>query len=90
MKSTEINGFVAGGNSQIAHFIKDANAQYIFGDNSESKSTPKSFEEVFSRAENAEFWVNVGNHKNKKDLLQINPLCEDESLPKRRYLHDFW
>lgn len=65
--------FVAGGNSQIAHFIKDANAQYIFGDNSESKSTPKSFEEVFSRAENAEFWVNVGNHKNKKDLLQINP-----------------
>ena len=65
--------FVAGGNSHIAHFIKDANAQYIFGDNSESKSTPKSFEEVFSRAENAEFWVNVGNHKNKKDLLQINP-----------------
>lgn len=65
--------FVAGGNSQIANFIKDANAQYIFGDNSESKSTPKSFEEVFSRAENAEFWVNVGNHKNKKDLLQINP-----------------
>ena len=47
MKSTEINGFVAGGNSQIANFIKDANAQYIFGDNSESKSTPKSFEEVF-------------------------------------------
>ena len=65
--------FVAGGNSHIAHFIKDANAQYIFGDNSESKSTPKSFEEVFFRAENAEFWVNVGNHKNKKDLLQINP-----------------
>ena len=65
--------YVAGGNSQIAHFIKDANAHYIFGDNSESKSTPKSFEEVFSRAENAEFWVNVGNHKNKKDLLNINP-----------------
>ena len=35
-------------------------------DNSESKSTPKSFEEVFSRAENAEFWVNVGNHKTRK------------------------
>ena len=65
--------YVAGGNSQIAHFIKDANAHYIFGNNSESKSTPKSFEEVFSRAENAEFWVNVGNHKDKKDLLNINP-----------------
>lgn len=65
--------FVAGGNSQLAHFIKDASANYIFGDNTESKSTPKSFEEVFAKAENADFWVNVGNHKNKKELLQINP-----------------
>lgn len=65
--------FVAGGNSQLAHFIKDAGGFYIFGDNKESKSTPKSFEEVFAKAENAEFWVNVGNHKNKKELLQINP-----------------
>lgn len=65
--------FVAGGNSQVANFIKDAGALYIFGDNTESKSTPKSFEEVFAKAENAEFWVNVGNHKNKKGLLSINP-----------------
>lgn len=65
--------FVAGGNSSVAHFIKDANANYIFGDNTETKSTPKSFEEVFAKAETADFWVNVGNHKNKKELLQINP-----------------
>lgn len=64
--------FVAGGNSQLAHFIKDANANYIFADNDESKSTPKSFEEVFAKAKNADFWVNVGNHKNKKELLAIN------------------
>lgn len=65
--------FVAGGETQIAHFIQDAGAEYIFGDNTESKSTPKSFEEVFAKAENAQFWVNVGNHKNKKELLTINP-----------------
>jgi len=65
--------FVAGGNSALAHFIKDANAHYIFGDNQDSKSTPKSFEEVFAKAEMADFWVNVGNHKDKKELLQINP-----------------
>lgn len=68
--------FVAGGKTQIAHFIKDAGAEYIFGDNKESKSTPKSFEEVFAKAENAQFWVNVGNHKNKKELLTINPNYE--------------
>lgn len=74
--SNEIYGnqwFVAGGNSSLAHFIKDANANYIFGDNNESKSTPKTFEEVFAKAENADVWVNVGNHKQKKELLQINP-----------------
>ena len=65
--------FVAGGNSILAHFVKDANADYIFGDNNESKSTPKTFEEVYVKAARAEFWVNVGNHKNKKELLQINP-----------------
>lgn len=65
--------FVAGGNSQLANFLKDAHAQYIFADNTESKSTPRSFEEVFAKAENADFWVNVGNHRAKKELLGINP-----------------
>ncbi len=65
--------FVAGGRTQIAHFIQDAHAEYIFGDNKETISTPKSFEEVFVKAKNADFWVNVGNHKDKKELLAINP-----------------
>jgi len=65
--------FVAGGRTQIAHFIQDAHAEYIFGDNEETISTPKSFEEVFVKAKNADFWVNVGNHKDKKELLAINP-----------------
>ena len=68
--------FVAGGKTQIAHFIQDANAEYIFGENAEAKSIPKSFEEVFAKAEHAQFWVNVGNHKNKKELLTINPNYE--------------
>ncbi len=65
--------FVAGGRTQIAHFIQDAHAEYIFGDNKETISTPKSSEEVFVKAKNADFWVNVGNHKDKKELLAINP-----------------
>lgn len=65
--------YVAGGNSILAHFIKDAGADYIFGDNKESSSTPKSFEEVYKKAESAEFWVNVGNHQSKKELLVNHP-----------------
>jgi hypothetical protein len=28
--------FVAGGRTQIAHFIQDAHAEYIFGDNTDN------------------------------------------------------
>lgn len=68
--------YVAGGKTQIAHYINDAGAFYIFGDNAESKSTPRSFEEVFAKSGDAQFWVNVGSHKNKKELLTINPNYE--------------
>jgi iron complex transport system substrate-binding protein len=37
--------FVAGGKTQIAHFIQDAGAEYIL-EIIETISTPKSFEEV--------------------------------------------
>ncbi len=64
--------FVAGGKSNLGQFLVDANAAYIFADNQDTKSVPKSFEEVFVKANNAEFWMNVGNHQSKKELLQIN------------------
>lgn len=65
--------FLPGGKTGLAHFLADANAQYINASNPDWKAIPMSFEEVFVKAEKAEFWVNVGNHRNRKELLQINP-----------------
>ena len=65
--------FLPGGKTNLATLIADANAAYINAENTDSKAVPLSFEEVFSKSQNAEFWVNVGNHKSKKELLQINP-----------------
>ncbi len=65
--------FLPGGKSNLAQFIFDANATYINADNSESKAVPMSFEEVFVKGQKAEYWVNIGNHQSKKELLQINP-----------------
>lgn len=65
--------FLPGGNTFAAQIIRDANANYILGDNTEKKAVPMSFEEVFAKAENAKFWVNAGNHTNKKSLLIANP-----------------
>lgn len=65
--------FVAGGKSALAKLIADAGANYILKDNNDSNSVPMSFEEVFAKSSLATFWVNVGNHSAKKELLQINP-----------------
>ncbi|QBO59065.1 ABC transporter substrate-binding protein [Chryseobacterium salivictor] len=64
--------FLPGGKSNLAQFISDANATYINAGSLDSKAIPMSFEEVFAKAQKAEYWVNIGNHVNKKELLQIN------------------
>ena len=65
--------FLPGGNSQLAQYLKSANAEYINKDNSSESDTPLSFEEVFVKAEKAMIWVNAGNHHTKKELLTVNP-----------------
>lgn len=65
--------FFPGGKTSFAQFIKDAHAHYINADNSETKASPMSFEEVLVKAERATFWVNLGNFKSKNELLQTNP-----------------
>lgn len=64
--------FLAGGKTFSAKYLEDAGANYILKDNEEDTSIPMSFEEVFVKAENAKYWVNVSQNT-KKDLLAIQP-----------------
>lgn len=64
--------YMPGGQSMTAKFIRDAGGSYI---NAGSKSTgaeTKSFEEVYAKSQGAGIWVNAGNHKSLRDLLQAN------------------
>lgn len=65
--------FMPGGKTYVAHYLNDAKADYILKNNEETKAIPMSFEEVFARSQNAEYWLNVGDYQTKKDLLAINP-----------------
>lgn len=64
--------FLAGGKTFSAQYLEDAGATYILKNNQETTSVPMSFEEVFVKAENAKYWVNVSQNT-KKDLLAIQP-----------------
>jgi iron complex transport system substrate-binding protein len=65
--------FLPGGNSFVARLINDAGGNYILKDNKESSSVPLSFEEVFVKSENVDYWINISPHRNKKELLTLNP-----------------
>lgn len=65
--------YMPGGKTQIAHYLNDANSNYIFKDNQETKAIPMTFEEVYAFSETANYWVNVGNYSTKKELLMANP-----------------
>ena len=67
-KPTVFNGnsisgtwYVAGSESYLVQLFNDANAEYIFNDNSSKGSVPLSFETVYSQAQNADFWIASGN-----------------------------
>ncbi len=65
--------FLPGGKSFVSRLIIDAGGNYILKDNTESVSVPLSFEEVFVKSENVNYWINISPHRNKKELLILNP-----------------
>lgn len=65
--------FLPGGKTSTAQFFRDANAHYILENDPQSKSVPLSFEEVFSKAKEAKYWVNLSDYKTRNQMLAINP-----------------
>jgi iron complex transport system substrate-binding protein len=64
---------VPGGNSFMAHFLKDAGADYIWKNENKFGSIALNFEEVYIKAKDADFWINLFiNINSKKDLLAFD------------------
>lgn len=64
---------VPGGDSFMAHLLKDAGADYIWKNERRSGSIALNFEEVYIKAKDADFWVNLFiNINSKKDLLSFD------------------
>jgi len=65
--------YLPGGKTSLANYITDANASYIMKDNKEEKALTMSFEEVYAKSHQVQYWVNAGNHTSKKEMLAGNP-----------------
>ena len=62
------------GNSFVATFLKDANVDYLWGKSEGKGSLSLSFESVFDKAQNADFWIAPGYFSTQKQLVNNNSL----------------
>ena len=56
----------------MATYFKDANLNYLWKETKGTGSLPLSFENVLTKAQNADFWLNCGFFESKAQMLQHN------------------
>jgi iron complex transport system substrate-binding protein len=69
--------FVSPGNSYISALIKDGGGHYLWEETQSEISAPYSLENVFLKALNAEYWLNIGSAKTRMDITGIDPRLAD-------------
>ena len=62
------------GESFVAQFIKDANLNYLWQDTKGKGSLSLSFESIFDKSQNADYWISPGYFSTKEQLLQSNKI----------------
>ncbi|MDI1356227.1 MAG: ABC transporter substrate-binding protein [bacterium] len=61
--------YMPGGKSYVARILRDAGAHYLWADNNDVGSLPLSFEQVYAKAKEADYWINLPLVKSKKELI---------------------
>ena len=62
------------GDSFVAQFLKDANLDYLWKNSKGKGSLSLSFESVFDKGVNADFWIAPGYFSTKEQLLNSNQI----------------
>lgn len=61
-----------GGQSFVAKFLEDANLNYLWKDSKGKGSLNLSFESVFEKGEDADYWIAPGYFSSKEQMLEGN------------------
>lgn len=60
--------YLPGGESYAAQYFKDAGADYLWSENENVGNIKKNFEQVFEKAGDADYWMNVSDFSSLKQL----------------------
>ncbi|WP_456867414.1 ABC transporter substrate-binding protein [Galbibacter sp. BG1] len=64
--------YAPAGESWVAHFLKDANANYIWKDSFGSGSLSLNFESVLAKAKTTDYWIGPGQFTSYNQLQESN------------------
>ncbi|WP_017730532.1 ABC transporter substrate-binding protein [Nafulsella turpanensis] len=64
--------FMPGGDSWAARFFEDAGGDFLWSDTEESGSLQLSFESVFNKAHDADFWIGTANYESLEGLKKAD------------------
>jgi iron complex transport system substrate-binding protein len=61
--------YLPGGKSFMAQLINDAGGNYLWKNDTNAGSLPLSFEQVYAKAKDADYWINLSMVRTKAELL---------------------
>lgn len=69
--------FISPGNSFISKLIDDAGGQYLWKDSESSVSMPLGLENVYLKALQADYWLNIGTVRTKAEIPAMDQRLSD-------------
>ncbi len=80
--------YVPGGKSYVAQLLNDAGASYVWKDDNNAGSLQLSFEQVYAKAKDADFWINLSMVRTKAELLNQEPRYSEFRAYKTGHLYN--
>lgn len=77
------------GSSWGSQLIKEANSNYLWAETTGTGSLALSFETVFEKAKEADFWITSGQFSTLKEMLDGNPHYEQFEAFKKGNVYSF-
>lgn len=81
--------YVARGNSWVAQFMKDAKANYLWGNTKGTGSFSLSFEKILEKAKTAQYWIATGSFKSIAEFENSNPHYSQFDALKSKNVYTF-
>lgn len=80
--------YVAGGKSYASRLIEEAGGSYIWRDNDSDEAVPMNLESVYTRAVDADIWINPGVARSIAELIAFDVRFEELPVLKQGRIYN--